>query len=372
MSSKPFYLIIAILSLSGYLLGAFHAEEKTYLLSNEAVSAAFGKTSKDSDYPLAPRNKAEQQIIDAYRKTNQAVVNVIALQGGERTLNQGTGSGVVIDKEKGLIVTNQHVISGARQAAVSLASGETLAVRLIGEDVSSDIALLQIVDPPSTLVEARLGQSSNLEVGQRVLAIGNPFGLTRTLTTGIVSSLGRTIRAQNGGLIEGVIQTDAAINPGNSGGPLIDTAGRVVGINTAIKSRLGQNSGVGLAVPVDEVRRVVPQLIQYGKVLRPIIGVILADTDFGAVVEVVEPGSPADKSGISGASRLIEYAGKRFLRTDLREADFIVEVNGKTVRNSFEVKDALQKLSTEESVKLTLRRGVTRKKRIVEVTPVLR
>jgi S1-C subfamily serine protease len=222
---------------------------------------------------------------------------------------QGAGSGFIWDKE-GRIVTNYHVIVEADAARVTLADHTTLPATLVGAAPEKDLAVLKISADAAKLPPLPLGTSRDLRVGQKVFAIGNPFGLDQSLTTGVISALGRSIQAVNGRQIEGVIQTDAAINPGNSGGPLLDSAGRLVGVNTAIASPTGAYSGIGFAVPVDTVNKVVPELIQHGRIVRPQIGVALADDSIvqrlgldGALVLRVTPGSSAEQAGLRGTRR---------------------------------------------------------------------
>ena len=190
---------------------------------------------------------------------------------------QGTGSGFVWDQD-GHIVTNFHVVQEGDRANVTLNDGSTYPATIVGTTPDKDIAVLKIDAPPQKLLPLPIGQSSNLKVGQKVLAIGNPFGLDQTLTTGVISGLGREIKSVSGRPIHDVIQTDASINPGNSGGPLLDSSGRLIGINTAIYSPSGANAGIGFAVPVDTVNQIVPQLMKFGKITRPGLGIsILAD-----------------------------------------------------------------------------------------------
>ncbi len=225
----------------------------------------------------------EQNTIDIFRNNSPSVVYVtsIALRRGFFSLNaveipQGTGSGFVWDN-KGRVVTNFHVISDANRVQVTMADGSTWKAVLVGAAPDKDIAVLQIDAPSHKLRPITIGTSNDLQVGQKVFAIGNPFGLDQTITSGIISALNREINAVTGRTIKGVIQTDAAINPGNSGGPLLDSAGRLIGVNTAIYSPSGAYAGIGFAVAVDEVNSVVPQLIQHGRLVRPGIGVSLVD-----------------------------------------------------------------------------------------------
>lgn len=343
------------------------------LLHGEALTEDEWTPKPSSGAP--PRSSDEQQMIEAYRRVNEAVVYISTRAEVPDFLGmsaqEGSGSGVIIDSERALVVTNFHVIENARTISVTLANGQSYDVELVGQDPDFELALLRIIDPPPNLVAAELGDSSRLVVGQRVLAIGNPFGLNRTLTQGIVSSLGRSIRSESGRLIEDIIQTDAAINPGNSGGPLLDMLGRVVGINTAILSRTGESAGIGFAIPVNQLLIAVPQLIKYGKVLRPKIGVIFADTNAGPVFLYVQPGSPAENAGLSGARKLVRRGGFGGMIIDLSNADFVLEINGKPTRTKQDAIDAIGRVKPQEVIRMRIRRGAANKIRNVEVTPVL-
>lgn len=328
--------------------------------------------SNAAKLPPAPRTENENQVIKAYQQTNRAVVNVTTraevMDLFGPVAQDGSGSGVIIDAKQALVITNYHVVAGARQISVNLSTGESLACELIGQDPDNDLALLRLVEPPEGLTALELGDSTGLEVGQQVLAIGNPFGLDRTLTVGIVSSLGRTIRSESGRIIEDIIQTDAAINPGNSGGPLLDTAGRIVGLNTAILSRTGENSGIGFAIPVEQVKRAVPQLIKYGRVLRPQIGAVLADTEYGVMVLQLDESGPADQAGLRGAKQVVRRGSYSGYVIDFAHADFIMAVEGKPVGSKSDVLREIEK-SDGKSVTMTVRRGVRRDLRDVQVVP---
>ena len=221
---------------------------------------------------------AEKRVIDVYNAVSPSVVNIttrVLQRTGffEVIPQEGAGSGFVVSDE-GYILTNNHVVEGAEGVEVTFSDETVLPARVVGRDPQNDLALLEVDAPPGLLVPVALGASEGLEVGQRAIAIGNPFGqFGRTLTTGVVSALGRTLQSPDGREMEGLIQTDAAINRGNSGGPLLDSAGRVIGVNTAIFSPTGTSAGVGFAVPVDTVRRVLPDLIRYGRYRRPSLGV---------------------------------------------------------------------------------------------------
>lgn len=340
------------------------------------ISSASASSAQAQNHLPAPRTDGEQQTIDIYEKTNSAVVNIIAtteaLDLFDTAHQEGTGSGAIIDAKNALVITNFHVITNAQQITVTLANGQNYAVKLIGQDPDTELALLQIVNPPKGLTEIEFGDSSSLKVGQKVLAIGNPFGLNRTLTSGLVSSLGRTIRSENGRLIEDIIQTDAAINPGNSGGPLLDMAGRLVGLNTAILSKTGDSAGIGFAIPVNGISSVIPQLVKYGKVLRPKIGVIFEDTEAGAVILYVQPNSPADGAGLKGASRAVRRGIFGGYVVELSSADFLLEVNGRRVKNKAEAIEAIAKSDPNEEMILKIFRGGNiDKTRTVKVKPIL-
>jgi S1-C subfamily serine protease len=296
--------------------------------------------------------------IELFRSASPSVVYItsIALRRNLFSLNvyeipQGTGSGFIWDKQ-GRVVTNYHVISDANRIEVTLADRSTWKGVLVGAAPDRDIAVLQISAPSAKLQPILIGDSDGLQVGQKVFAIGNPFGLDQTLTTGIVSALGREIRSATGRTIHDVIQTDAAINPGNSGGPLLDSAGRLIGVNTAIYSPSGGSAGVGFAVPISEVNRVVPQIISKGRVIRPGLGVSLANTNLtrelnieGVLVINVYPGSAADKAGLRGTRQVEE---------GVVLGDIIRKVNGVTVSDYNELRDELERYQVGESVTLEL------------------
>ena len=253
---------------------------------------------------------------------------------------QGAGTGFIWDKS-GLVVTNFHVIAGAHKVIVTLQDRSEHSAEIIGLAPEKDLAVLRMVDPPDGLVTLPMGDSSELTVGRKVLAIGNPFGLDTTLTTGIVSALGREIQAPDNRRIRGVIQTDAAINPGNSGGPLLNSLGQLVGVNTAIYSPSGASAGIGFAIPVNTVKEVVPQLISYGRVLRPMIGVELASDRWvrryridGLPVVQVYPGLPADRAGIVGA-----YRGAR---GEVVLGDIITHIDDRVMRSNDDYYAALE------------------------------
>jgi putative serine protease PepD len=283
----------------------------------------------------APSQKGGESISDIYKRVSKGVVFV---QSG----NSGTGSGFVYD-DTGLIVTTEHVIENANSFQVRIGEGtKPIPARLMGKDASSDLAVLR-VDPGDVkggMHPLTLGDSNALEPGDQTIAIGSPFGLEGTVTTGIVSSLGRTITAPNNFPIADAIQTDAAINPGNSGGPLLDGNGNVIGVNSQIKSGSGSNSGVGFAVPVSTVKFVVPQIANGGKVERAYLGVSNGDTQdlSGAVIGSVIPGGPAQQAG-------------------LKQGDKITHIDGRAITGSEDVSSAVAARKPGEKAKVTVVRG---------------
>jgi S1-C subfamily serine protease len=310
----------------------------------------------------------EEINIRVYRAASPAVVNITTIAVAyDFFLNpmpkEGTGSGAIIDR-LGHVLTNFHVIDGARQLEVTLADGSKWPARPVGADPSNDLALIKIDAPVEKLTVIPLGDSSKLLVGQKVLVIGNPFGLDRTLTVGIVSSVGRPIRADNGRLIRGMIQTDAAINPGNSGGPVLNSSGEVIGVSTAIFSPSGGSVGVGFAVPINTAKHIIPELISRGYVARPYLGIagheivpalvqaLRLPVKEGIMVVEVTPGSPAQRAGIRGGDRAVQV-GNMIVRVG---GDIITEVDQVKVRTFEELSDFIDAKQPGDTVALTFNR----------------
>ena len=322
--------------------------------------------------PRGPLAADELAHVDVFKKTGPSVVHITSLgvqrdmfSANVQQVPRGTGTGFVWDNA-GHIVTNFHVIQGANGARVTLADQTTFDAKLVGAFPDRDLAVLLIEAPKDKLPPIALGSSRELLVGQRVYAIGNPFGLDQTLTTGIVSALNREIESFNQRTIRGVIQTDAAINPGNSGGPLLDSAGRLIGVNTQIASPSGASAGIGFAIPVDEVNRIVPRLIKDGRFVRPALGVTAGPANLqralnlpkGVVIVQVGAGTPAAKAG------LLPF--RRGSKGEVVGGDIITAVNDEPVADLDEMLTQLERRQPGETVTLTLwRGGQTRKQSAV-------
>jgi len=326
--------------------------------------------------------KDELENILIYEEYNDAVVNITTVVMVYNFFLEpipqegGSGSGAIIDKS-GIVLTNNHVVKGAEQVYITLADGTQHIGKVIGTDRENDLSLVQFDPEDRDLKVIPFGTSEGLKVGQKVLAIGNPYGLERTLTTGIVSGLGRPLKTESGHIIRNMIQTDASINPGNSGGPLLDSKGNMIGINTMIYSPTGGSVGIGFAVPIDTARRVVPDLMEYGRVIRGWIDIepvqlfpslvrfAKLNASQGILVSRVKPGSPAEEAGLRGGSpnnavrsgNSVIYLG----------GDIIVEVNGSPVSSFTDYYAALE--DTRPGYTITL--GILRGRRDLELELVL-
>ena len=312
--------------------------------------------------PAAALQPEEDAVIGVFRETSPSVVfvtNVALAQNqymDEFAIPQGAGSGFVWDKA-GHIVTNFHVVQGGDAFLVTFDDQTQAQAKLVGADLNKDIAVLKIEGGMEKLKPISVGSADKLQVGQQALAIGNPFGLDHSLTKGIISALGRVVEGIGGVTIHDMIQTDAAINPGNSGGPLLDSSGHLIGMNTMIYSRSGSSAGIGFAVPATFIKRIVPQLIRYGKVIRPGIGIsvltsgqkyyLLGDED-GVLVDQVARGGPAAKAGLRGGRHL---PGGRYSIGDL-----IVGIDGHAVKDFDDLFNALDLYKVGDTVTVKIQR----------------
>jgi S1-C subfamily serine protease len=324
--------------------------------------------------PRGPLAADEMAQIELFRRTSASVVHITSLAAQRdlfsmnvQQVPRGTGTGFVWDNA-GHIVTNFHVIQDANGAKVTLADQTTYDATLVGYFADRDLAVLRIEAPKEKLPAIAVGASRDLLVGQRVYAIGNPFGLDQTLTTGIISALNREIESFNQRTIRGVIQTDAAINPGNSGGPLLDSAGRLIGINTQIASPSGASAGIGFAIPVDEINRIVPRLIRDGRFVRPALGVTAGPPGLsqalnlprGVALVQINPNSPAARAG------LLPF--RRGNKGEVVAGDVITAVNDEAVADLDDMLSQLERRSPGDAVTLTVwRGGQTRKQNVVLV-----
>ena len=315
----------------------------------------------------------ENENISVYRNCNEAVVNINTKVTSydwfwdPYVTDGGSGSGSIIDK-RGYILTNVHVISGASKIYVSLYDGTQYEATVVGEDIDSDLAVIKF-DPPAgvTLKTISFGDSTTLLVGQKVIAIGNPFGMERTMTTGIVSGLGRPIQNSNNRIIRNMIQTDAAINPGNSGGPLLDTTGKMIGINTMSMSSSGSSSGVGFAVPSEIAIRVVNDILKYGKVQRGVINASIVqltsrisqyaglDISTGMLVSEVEAGSLAEKAGLKGGTKAVYYGNRNTIL--YLGGDVITKIDGIAITSLAEYYSALESKKPGDVVSVVVHRN---------------
>ena len=348
--SEQFWRVLAVAALIVCALFAGERYARGYLLSATEPRA------------VAPRPDlagAEQRTTQIFANTAPSVVSVYARKGGDARLGGGsggvgTGSGFVWD-EAGHVVTNNHVVSEAQEIGVLLGGESAIPARLVGAAPWADLAVLRIDAPSNNLRPIPVGRSADLVVGQNVYAIGNPFGLSRSLTQGIISALDRRLPTAGGREVSGVIQTDAAINPGNSGGPLVDSGGRLIGVNTAILAPSGTFAGVGFAIPVDTVNRIVPELIRDGRARLPGIGIVPLPEEVanryglrGVVVQAVGSQTSAARAGLRG------------INDQGRLGDVIVAVEGKPVATVADLARELERIGIGKTATLTVLRGGSR------------
>jgi putative serine protease PepD len=327
-SSKTLPLTAAVVA--GALIGA-GGGAATYAALSPSKGDTVVRQVTVSDSQPATSNRA-LSVQSIYRLANKGVVEV--------STPQGQGSGFVYDAE-GHVITNEHVVSGASSISVKLWNGKSYSAQLVGEDASTDLAVLKIDAPAAQLFPLALGDSSKIVVGDGVVAIGSPFGLEETVTSGIVSALHRQMQSPNGFAIDDSIQTDAAINHGNSGGPLINSQGKVIGVTSQIESDSGGSDGVGFAIPSNTVRSIATQLIANGKAEHAFLGVLLRDsTSGGAAIDQVRSGTPAAKAG-------------------LQDGDVITKADGKTINSASQLRGALNAHKPGDTITVTYKRGST-------------
>jgi S1-C subfamily serine protease len=384
-------LVLAAAALAGFLRWPFKAGQPIAVIPEEPAAAtepaaqpAPGSPREPAILPALPDSREpvilpaqytgavspeEANNIEIYDRLNKAVVNVTSVTYSynwflEPVPQQGTGSGSIIDN-KGHVLTNYHVVKDAEELSVTLADGVNYKGKIVGVDPENDLAVIRF-DPSGVLLSAiPFGNSSRLRVGQKVLAIGNPFGLDRTLTTGIISGLGRPVKTESGLVIREMIQTDASINPGNSGGPLLNSKGEMIGINTMIFSPSGGSVGIGFAVPVETARRVVPDLIRFGQVQRGWIDITPVQlfpalvryaslpVNQGILVSEVAPGSNAEQAGIKGGREAVRY-GRSLIYLG---GDIIVEVDKMPTTSLYDLLGALEDNKPGESVEVKILRN---------------
>ncbi|HKQ73462.1 MAG TPA: trypsin-like peptidase domain-containing protein [Blastocatellia bacterium] len=378
-------LVTAVFAASGVLIYDRFASNLLGRLAGAKVEKGYDEESQlraITDPSVATDEKNNQEV---YNVMSPGVVNITTTVNVRDWFEAyeakgGSGSGSILDKQ-GHILTNFHVVQGATKLDVTLANGRNYAAKFLDADADNDLALIKIEAPAEQLTPVPLGDSSNLKVGQKVLAIGNPFGLERTLTTGVISGLARPIRSElTGKLIEGVVQTDAAINPGNSGGPLLNSRGQIVAINTLIYSPSGGSVGIGFAVPVNTAKRIVADIMQYGRVRKPELGILRGiplsklgpqlirvlelPLNEGYMVVKTIPGASADKAGIRGANDQVQVGNYVFPIG----GDIITKIDDQEVRQQDDIDHALNTKNVGDKVQIEVMRGGRRQTLAVQLT----
>lgn len=370
---KKLIVCCGVSALLGGAIAAWLTDSQTSLITSSLAqelrsasgTAPFAVASIPPNPGLTPEELTNIRVYDG---ANRGVVNVLTKTVSHDgffmlpTPAEGAGSGAVLDKQ-GHVLTNYHVVEDAREVWVTLPGGkDPFKGEVIGKDEDNDIAVVKIDAPPSELFPVPIGASDNLRVGQRVYTLGNPFGLEGTLTTGIISNLNRTLPSRTGREMKSIIQTDAAMNPGNSGGPLLDTSGRMIGMNVAIATKTGQNAGLGFAIPINRIRQIVPQLIERGKVVRADIGIVaVKEMDKGLQIVQVNKGGAAERAGLQGWKNVRRRVTRGPLvydveRQDPSGADIVVAVNGQQVESAAAFLEKIEDHQPGEQVVLTILR----------------
>ncbi|MEJ2154504.1 MAG: trypsin-like peptidase domain-containing protein [Desulfobacteraceae bacterium] len=344
--NKFFWVIVGLAVVFVVAVFQRHSDQRRLMESRPRTVEPRGDLANFEKATIEIFNSASPSV--AYIFTENAVRGFF----GTRQVRQGAGSGFLWD-DRGHVVTNFHVVEGAQRIQVRMDNGEAIEATYVGGSQDYDLAVVRLRNTPANVLPIPVGSSSDLKVGQAVFAIGNPFGLSRTLTTGVISALDRRLPTAAGREVVGAIQTDAAINPGNSGGPLIDSAGRLIGVNTAIISESGSSAGIGFAVPADVVNQVVPQLISKGKMPRPGIGIVALSEEAGAslgisgvIIDRVMPNGSADRAGLEG----IDYRNRVL-------GDIILAIDGEEVANIVDLVRIMQKYEIGQTMTLKVRRG---------------
>ncbi|MBK9255209.1 MAG: trypsin-like peptidase domain-containing protein [Saprospiraceae bacterium] len=382
MSFKGFLFIIVLLAVSffvGKYLPLSKDSENTENSAETPENNSDNTTNSDNNdriereiAPIKYLTSSEDATIRLFEEAAPSVcfITTSTLQQDYWNRNvteipSGSGSGFIWDKQ-GHVITNFHVIQNAAKVTVTLSDRTTWDAEVVGTEPGKDLAVLKIKTSADKLTPILVGQSSTLKVGQSVFAIGNPFGLDQSLTTGVISALGREIRSISGRPIRDVIQTDAAINPGNSGGPLLDSSGRLIGVNTMIYSPSGASAGIGFSIPVDEVNWVVSDLIKYGVVKRPVLGVELLHPSYaqnwgidGAMIMALSPGGAAEKAGLKPTQRRNNG--------EIIFGDIIIKVNDKPVKDNNDLILALEKMNPGDKVNLRIIRDEKEKDLVVQL-----
>ncbi len=370
--------VVTLLSLNAYLMWQVLKVSKTPLSATASAPSSATPRHNQGGAVQARGNlaEAEKTTVEIFRKSAPSVVYITTLAVRQdpfrrniMEIPQGTGSGFVWD-DAGHVVTNFHVIQGAQAARVTLHNQSAWRAKLVGAAPDKDLAVLRIENPDNALEPLTVGQSNNLVVGQHVFAIGNPFGFDHTLSTGVISGLNREIMSASRRPIQGVVQTDAAINPGNSGGPLLDSAGRLIGVNTAIYSPSGAYAGIGFAVPVDTVRRIIPQLIKHGRVIKPGLGIQIAEDSLskrlgveGVLIMGVMPRSPAKEAKLQ-AVRRHPMTGAVVL------GDIIVGMDGEAIKTTLDLYRVLDRKKVGQIVTLKIKRGSDTLNKDIKLAPL--
>ena len=355
-SRTPMFLAAGLIAALG--LGAGIGATTFAVVSEGSTSVVREVTVTDSESAAAGEGLSVGQI---YENASAGVVEITASGGSSFAAQQSQGSGFVYD-DQGHVITNEHVVDGAGEITIRFLDGTTRSAQLVGSDPSTDLAVVKVDAPASFLEPLRLADSSDVEVGDDVVAMGSPFGLEGTITSGIVSALHRQMTAPNRFSINDTIQTDAAINHGNSGGPLLDDRGLVIGVNAQIESESGGSDGVGFAIPSNTVRSVVTQIVETGEVEHAYLGVVMVDVANGVAVTGVRDGSPAEDAGLRPSDGERVEDGQRVPTG----GDVIVEFEGEAVDSTAELQSAVEARRPGDTVELTVLRGGD--SRTVEIT----